>query len=258
MVAVAFVSFRPLTCPKHTTASLPIKTDDHTVLHCKVFCLSFVHRIPQCSDALALYDLHLHTDRAKRVTMHPQMQSHGLTLLLWGLVLSSPTARHAASATATAATEPAASEPSDPGVAAAAARAGATSDALQAAAELTGRTSRQLQEQLARDHSARVTSSGAVVYACNLCCHGQCQRDASAVLADTAGTDTASAGFAAAAVGDDGSVTTAGVTEDSDVALGDAFKLHSMPSARRKIFLQFQGCVTQVGGFSCMHLQPHM
>jgi hypothetical protein len=42
------------------------------------------------------------------------------------------------------------------------------------------------------------------------------------------------------------SVTTAAVAEDGDVDISDAFKLHSMPTATRKIFLQFQGCITQV------------
>jgi hypothetical protein len=150
--------------------------------------------------------------------------------------------------------DPAARAPGDSGIAAAAARAEAWTHALQAAAVSTGRKSQQLQEQLERDHSAILTSSGAVVYACNLCGRGNCHSAAVSLPADTLATHAASSGFAVAALVDDNSVAAAAVAEDSNVLPSGAFKLHSMPSATRKMFLQFQGCVTQVSAYGYMHI----
>jgi hypothetical protein len=158
------------------------------------------------------------------------------------LVYLCATSRSVGAAAATAA-KPTGTALSHPDVLAVAAIAGVQPDAVEAATILTGRTAQQLQEQLQRDQSASLTSSGAVVYACNLHGHGHSHTAASAARPAAVTANLATIlGPAGASEG----VTAAAVTEDHDVPLGEAFYLHSMPSASRKIFLQFQGCITQV------------
>jgi hypothetical protein len=157
------------------------------------------------------------------------------------LVYLGATSRSVAAAAAPTAATPTGTL-SHPDVVAVAATAGVLPDAVQAATKLTGRTAQQLQEQLQRDQSASLTSSCAVVYACNLHRHGHSNRAASAQPAAVTANLATTTGLAGASEG----MTAAAVTEDNDVLLGQVFQLHSMPSAPRKIFLQFQGCITQV------------
>jgi hypothetical protein len=120
---------------------------------------------------------------------------------------------------------------------------------LLTASSLANRTPADVARLLELNPSATLTDSGAIVFGCSLHPedeqhqhsdgHGQNAAQPPQQQEQQEHESHAVLQLAPPASGQ-------GVWEEKDTS--KAFKLHSRPSASKKIFLEFNGCVTEVGG----------